>query len=260
MDAMKMSLDGKVALVTGGSLGIGRAIALTFADAGADVAVASRTLADLQSVAGEIKSKGRRGLPIVSDVADIQQSKVLVEKVLAEFGRIDILVNNAGSNPWTGPLIKLEEWAWDATFNLNLKGLFFLSQFVAPIMKKEGGGNIINMASVGGIKLRKNSVYSVTKAGVIMLTKAMAKEWGQYNIRVNGIAPGLTKTPLSEPLWKDPANEKELAKEPALGRLGMPEDIARVALFLASDLSSHITGDIIVADAGELLGPAPWPD
>ncbi len=257
---MEMSLQGKVALVTGASVGIGRAIALTFADAGADVAIVARTAADLQVVADQIKSKGRHVLPIASDIIVVNQSPNLVGKVKAEFGKIDILVNNAGTNPWAGPLLKWQESQWDAAMNLNLKAMFFISQATCEIMKSQKSGNLINISSLGGLKPKSNSVYSVTKAGVIMLTQCMAKEWGQYNIRVNCIAPGLTTTRLTESIWKDAAAWKNIAKETALGRLGVPEDIAKVALFLASDVSSHMTGDIIIADGGELLGPPSWPE
>ena len=256
MNGSKISLDGKVALVTGGSRGIGRASALAFADAGADVVVASRKLPDLEEVAEEIRAKGRKGLAVASHIAKMEDSKSLVEKVKAEFGRVDILVNNAATNPYYGPLIDAEEWAWDVTMNVNLKGPFLLSQLAARVMKEQGSGSIINIASIAGIRPDALSIYAVTKAGLIMLTKVMAKEWGQYNIRVNAIAPGLIKTRLSEALWRVPAAAKEAENETSLGRLGVPEDIAGVALLLASDASSYITGETILMDGGEFIGPA----
>ncbi len=254
MDLSKISLQGKVALITGGSRGIGHASALALADAGADVAVASRKLPDLEVVVKEIKAKGRRGMAVASHVAKMEELKGLVEKVMAEFGRIDILMNNAGTNPYYGPLMDAEEWAWDATMNVNLKGPFLLSQLVARIMKKQGGGSIINTSSVGGLKAGELAIYGVTKAGLIMLTQNMAKEWGQYNIRVNAIAPGIIKTRLSEALWKEPEVGEAAIKKIALLRLGEPDDVARVVLFLASDASSYVTGTTIVVDGGELLG------
>ena len=259
MDFSKISLDGKVALVTGGSRGIGRASALAFADAGADVVVASRKLPDLEAVAGEIKAKGRKGLAIASHIAKIEESKNLVEKVMAEFGRIDILMNNAGTNPYFGPLMEAEEWAWDVTMNVNLKGQFFLSQLAARIMKEQGCGNIINTASVAGLRAGELSIYGVTKAGLIMLTKCMAKEWGQYGIRVNAIAPGIIKTRLSEELWKEPEVGKAAEQGCALVRLGEPEEVAGVVLFLASDASSYLTGETIVIDGGQMLGGPSFP-
>ena len=257
MDLAKFSLEGKVALVTGGSRGIGRAIALSFADAGADVAISSRKLPDLEEVAEEIRGKGRKSIALACHVAKIEDSKTLVEKVKSEWGRIDILVNNAGTNPYYGPLLDAEEWAWDVTMNVNLKGPFLLSQLVARVMREQGGGSIINIASIAGIIPSQLNIYSVTKAGLIMLTKVMAKEWGQYKIRVNAIAPGIVKTRLSEALWQEPAKGEEAARSKALGYIGLPEDIAGAALYLASDASSYLTGETIVVDGGESVGPAP---
>ncbi|MBA7471361.1 MAG: glucose 1-dehydrogenase [Dehalococcoidia bacterium] len=257
MNLSRFSLEGRVALVTGGSRGIGRAIALAFADAGADVAISGRKLPDLESVADEIEKKGVKSMAVASHIARGEESKALVDKVKGEWGKIDILVNNAGTSPYYGPLLEAEEWAWDATMNVNLKGPFLLSQRVASMMKEQGGGSIINMASIMGMVPSEIGFYSVTKAGLIMLTKVLAKEWGQYKIRVNAIAPGVVKTRLSEALWKDPVKGEEAAKSKALGYIGVPEDIAGAALFLASDASSYVTGEVIVVDGGELVGPAP---
>ena len=259
MDFSRISLEGKVALVTGGSRGIGRASALAFADAGADVVVASRKLADLETVAEEIRAKGTRSLAVASHIAKTEESKGLVDKVMAEFGRIDILMNNAGTNPYNGPLIDAEEWAWDVTMNVNLKGQFFLSQLAARVMRDHGGGNIINTSSVGGIRASSLAIYDVTKAALIMLTRCMAKEWGKYNIRVNAIAPGVIKTKLSELLWKEPEVGKAAASNSALLRLGEPEEVAGVVLFLASDASSYVTGETIVIDGGALVGAPSFP-
>ncbi len=260
MDFSKVSLAGKVALITGGSRGIGRAAALTLADAGADIVITARKQPDLEAAAKEIEAKGRRVLAVSSHAAKTEEIKPLMDKVMAEFGRIDILMNNAGTNPYLGPLLKAEEWAWDVTMNVNLKGPFFLGQAVARVMKEQGGGVIINTASVAGIRPGSLHIYSVTKAGLIMLTRVMAREWGQYNIRVNAIAPGVIKTRLSEALWKDPERGEHAAKETSLGRLGTPEDVAGVVLFLASDTSRYVTGETIAVDGGEMLGPATYPE
>jgi len=257
MNLSRFSLEGKVALVTGGSRGIGRAIALAFADAGADVAISSRKLPDLEAVAEELKQKGVKNMAVASHIARGEESKALVDRIKGEWGKIDILVNNAGTNPYAGPLLEAEEWAWDATMNVNLKGPFLLSQLVAGVMKEQGGGSIVNIASIMGIAPSELGFYSVTKAGLIMLTRVLAKEWGQHKIRVNAIAPGVVKTRLSEALWKDPVKSEVAAKSKALGYIGVPEDIAGAALFLASDASSYVTGEVIVVDGGELGGPAP---
>jgi dehydrogenase/reductase SDR family protein 4 len=237
MGTVNFSLENKIALVTGGSRGIGRAIALTFAENGADVAVCSRKLPDLEQVAEEIKATGRKGLAISSHIAKAEESRNLVDKVKSEFGRIDILVNNAGTNPYMGPLVDAEEWAWDVVMNVNLKGPFLLSQMVARVMQEQGGGNIINIASTAGLNPSALHMYSVSKAAMIMLTRVMAMEWGKDNIRVNAIAPGLIKTRFSEALWKG---------TPAEDRAAIPEDIAGAALYLASDASRFVNGQTIV--------------
>lgn len=257
MDFNRFSLQGKVAVVTGASRGIGRATALAFADAGADVVVTSRKLADLQRVAKEIESRGRKGLAIACDVGKKEDLANLVNCVKAEFGKIDILMNNAGTNPYRGSILDAEEWAWDETMNVNLKAPFLLSQLAARMMKVQGGGSIINTTSVAGLRTRPGAFYGTSKAGLVMLTNAMAKEWGQYNIRVNAIAPGGVKTEMNKHMWEDPARADAIAKQVALLRWGDPEDVAQTALFLASDASRHITGETIVVDGGEMVGPPP---
>ncbi len=252
---VEISLKGKVALVSGASRGIGEATALAFANAGADVVVASRKLPDLEKVAGQIKAKGVRSMAVASHVAKVDESKNLVDTVLKEFGRIDILFNNAGTNPYAGPLIDAEEWAWDTTFNVNLKGPFFLAQLVAKAMKEQGGGCMINTASVAGLRAGSGlPIYSVTKAAYVMLTQIMSREWAPWGIRVNGIAPGLIKTRLSEALWKNIPSSQAAGAGSSLLRIGQPEDVAGVVLFLASDLAKYMTGVIVPVDAGQLVG------
>ncbi|MGD0021761.1 MAG: glucose 1-dehydrogenase [Smithellaceae bacterium] len=254
MNLSQFSLEGKVALITGGSRGIGRASALALADAGANVVVSSRKIVDLEPVAEEIRAKGVKSMAIAAHNAKIEDSRTLIERVVKAFGKIDILLNNAGTNPYYGPLMDQDEKTYDITMNVNLKGILFLSQLASRIMKDEGGGCIINIASIGGLRAGELGVYSVTKAAVIMLTQVMAKEWGQYNIRVNAIAPGIIKTRLSEALWKDPAvNEKAIAQIPMM-RLGEPEEIAGAIVFLASKAGSYITGETLVIDGGRVHG------
>ncbi len=251
MGVVNFSLEGKVALVAGGSRGIGEASAIALAEAGADVVVSSRKLPELERVAEEIRARGRRGLALAAHIGKEGESRSLVEKVKAEFGRIDILLNNAGTNPYYGPILDAEEWAWDVTMNINLKGPFVLSQLVARVMREQGGGSIINMASVGGLRPGgPQGIYSVTKAGVIMLTRVMAREWGEYNIRVNAIAPGVIKTRLSEALWKEPSTGEAVMRRTSLGRLGETADIAGAVVYLASDASGYVTGDTIIIDGG----------
>lgn len=244
------SLSGKVALVTGGSRGIGKAIALGLAKFGADVAVTSRKLPDLEEVAKEIKGLGRKSMAVATHVGRTEEINALVPKVKAEFGRIDILVNNAGTNPTMAQAMDIDERAWDSVMNLNLKGLFFLSQAVARVMKEQGGGKIINVASVAGITPDILPVYSISKAGVIMATKVMAQQWAQYNIRVNTIAPGLTKTKFSEAFWSNPDIERAVMSRTPMQRVAEPDEMVGAVIFLASDASSYVTGHTLVIDGG----------
>ena len=247
----KFRLQGKVALVTGGSRGIGKAIALCLAEAGADVILASRKLPDLQAVAQEISQMGRRALAVPANVRHLPEIDNLVKKSMDEFGHIDILVNNAGANPVFGSVFNIDEKAWEVIIGLNLKGYFFLSQAVGKIMRDKGGGSIINMASEGGFRPAIGiGVYSISKAGVIMLTQVLAQEWGQYNIRVNAIAPGVVRTRFSEALWTNPVTVRETENSTALGRIGESEEMANAALFLASEASSYITGQTLLLDGG----------
>jgi NAD(P)-dependent dehydrogenase (short-subunit alcohol dehydrogenase family) len=247
------SLSGKVALVTGGSRGIGKAIAIGLAKFGADVAVTSRKLPDLEEVAKEIKGLGRRSMAVATHVGRIEEINNLAPKVREELGRIDILVNNAGTNPSMAPAIDIDERAWDSIMNLNLKGLFFLSQAVARLMKEQGGGKIINVASIAGITPDILPVYSISKAGVIMATKVMAQQWAQFNIRVNAIAPGLTKTRFSQALWGNPDIAQAVVARTPLGRVAEAEEMVGAVIFLASEASSYVTGHVLVVDGGTVI-------
>lgn len=247
------SLEGKVALVTGGSRGIGKAIALGFAKAGADVALTSRKLPDLEQAAEEIRALGRKALAVVAHVGRLEEVNNLVSKVGQEFGRIDVLVNNAATNPTMDSALDIQERAWDAIMNLNLKGLFFLSQAVARLMKEQGGGTIINISSVAGISPDILPVYSISKAGVIMATKVMAREWAKYNIRVNAIAPGLVRTRFSEALWGNQDILQGALTGIPLGRIAEPNDIVGAAVFLASNASNYVTGHVLVVDGGATI-------
>src|SRR5512139_3013010 len=247
---MDFSLKNKVALVTGASRGIGEATAIGLAQAGADLAIASRKLPDLERVGEEIKKLGRKCLPVQAHLGKVEEINQLVKKVLEEFGKIDILVNNAGTNPTMAQAIDVDERAWDSVMNLNLKGLFFLSQAVARVMREKGGGKIINVSSSAGVTPDILPLYSISKAGVNMATKVMAQQWAQHNIRVNAIAPGLTKTRFSEALWKNPDILKMAMFKTPLRRPADPEEMVGAIIYLASDASTYVTAQIIGGDRG----------
>ncbi len=259
MDVSQFSLEGKTALVTGGSRGIGEAVAIAFARAGADVAVTSRKLPDLERVAAEVEKLGRRSFALESHVGRMDQLEPLVDRVVAELGQLDILVNNAGTN-FFAPAIDMEERAWDVVMNLDLKGLFFLSQAAARVMRERGGGRIVNISSVSGIRVQvPTGHYSIAKAGVIMATKVMALEWAQYGIGVNCIAPGAIDTRLYDAIFsllpedQAEAQKAQAARRIPMGRVGEPAEIADCVLFLASRASGYVTGQTFAVDGGALL-------
>lgn len=254
MNLSKFSLQDKVAIVTGGTRGIGRAIALGLAEAGTDVVVCSRKLPDLEEVAKEISERGRRSLPVVAHMGKLEDISNLVERTMYEFGKIDILVNNAGINPVFGPVIDVDEKVWDKTLEVNLKGCFFLAQQACKRSMRQHGGKIINIASTGGISPSPGlGVYAISKAGVLMLTKVLASEWSQFNIQVNAIAPGLVETKFSQSLWGNPDILREALKRIPLGRIAKPEDIVGAALYLASEASGYVTGETIIIDGGSII-------
>jgi len=253
MSIPSLSLENKVAIVTGGSKGIGRAIALAFAEAGADVAICSRGLdGELGTVAEEIRRLGRRSLAVQADITRKAAVDNSVQKTMDEFGRIDILVNNAGVIE-RATLLETDEDGWDRIMDTNLKGYYLCSQAVGKRMIDQKRGNIINIASMRGITAAVGRAsYCISKAGVVMLTRVLALELAGYNIRVNAIAPGWVKTRLNESLWSDPKTRKQIEAEIPLGYMAEPSDIAGTALFLASDASSYITGHTIIAEGGLL--------
>ena len=253
MDVSKFSLKGKVAIVIGGAGDIGKAIAQTYAAAGASVVISSRKQENLDKAAEEIKAEtGGKVLGIASHIAKMEESKSLVEKVMKEFGRIDILVNSSGSS-FMVPLLDMEEWQWDAVMNVNVKGPFFLAQQIAPIMKEQGGGNIINITSYMGVRVEESlGAYCISKAAVMHMTRVMAKEWGKYNIRVNAIAPAWVHSRLSDPFLQMPGVNDRMLSQTAIGRFGEPDDVAAIALYLASDAAINTTAGIFPLDYGML--------
>ena len=255
MAVADFSLEGKVAIVTGGSRGIGRSIALGLAEHGADVAIAARKPEALEETLADLKSTGRRAIAVPTNVRDLDALQNLVDTTKRELGRVDILVNNAATNPFFGPIENIDERAWDAIMNTNVKSLFFISKMARAAMLEHGdGGAIINVSSVGGFQASDViGAYSVSKSAAIMVTQVCAKSWGKDGIRVNCIAPGLIKTDFSKALWDNPEILKGSTAGAALGRIADPDEMARVVLFLASDLSTYVTGSLIVADGGYLI-------
>lgn len=247
----QFSLAGKVAVVTGASRGIGAAIARTYAAAGARVVLASRKLDGLEAVADEIRAQGGAALAVAAHMGEPAAAAALVQRAVAAFGGLDIVVNNAGTNPHIGPLLASAESHWDKTLDVNLRGAFRLIQAATPHLAARGGGKIINMASVAGLAPATNmGLYSVTKAGLIMLTRVLAVELAPSNIQVNAIAPGFIKTRFSQAIWDDPVvGAAVLARTPA-GRLGTVDDLTGLALYLASAASDYVTGQAFVADGG----------
>jgi len=249
----QFSLQGKVGLVTGGGRGIGRAIALAFGEAGAAVAVAARTDEEIRAVAGEVAASGGRALAVQCDVLDRAQVHEMVARVEKELGGIDVLVNNAGGGCPVMPFFDLPEDVWDLHVARNLKSVFLCSQAVGPRMAARGGGTMINIASVMGMGPHPlRAPYSAAKAGVVALTQTLSVELAPHNIRVNGIAPGFIEVAR---FWKQFPNYEQtvrrarLAKVP-LGRMGVPEDVGHLAVFLASEASSYVNGQVIRLDGG----------
>ncbi|MEE9556713.1 MAG: SDR family oxidoreductase [Candidatus Adiutricales bacterium] len=247
MTIPNFSLENKVAVITGGKRGIGKGIALTFAEAGADVAVCGRTLPDLEKVAEEIEALGRRSLAMKADVSEKRDVENLMERTVREFGTIDILVNNAVVYTG-GPLVELSEENWDNTVDIGLKGFFLCSQAAAKVMMEKKQGCIINMSSTAGIRpTGRQGAYSIIKAAGIMVTKLLAAELAEYNIRVNALAPTVVKTELVNPDLL-----KGFMTQLPLGRLTELDELTSAALFLASDAASYISGHTLIVDGGRI--------
>jgi NAD(P)-dependent dehydrogenase (short-subunit alcohol dehydrogenase family) len=245
-------LTDKIAIVTGGGKGIGKAIALGLAKCGAKVVIAARTVPEIEAVADEIRSNGGSAHAKVTDLMHSDQIDALVQEAVSVFGGVDILVNNAARS-FLRPLIDLREDGFDKIFDTNVKGTFLLSRAAAKIMMQRGGGRIVNVTTVGAERGGPMmGAYFASKAAVKMLTMCMATEWASMNILVNAVGPGITRTHFSQPIWTNPEIERQLVSHIPQGRIAEPEDIVGAVLFLCSDAASFITGQTIYVDGGTL--------
>ena len=250
-----VDLSQRVALVTGAGRGIGRAIALAMAGAGAYVCANDINPDSSRSTAREIQAQGGQAFEVVADVSNKLQVGVMIEAIRDRWGRLDILINNAGVEP-KASVLDLDEWDWERTLNVNLKGTFLCTQLAGRVMRDQGGGVIVNVASIAGYKspLPNASAYCASKAGVIGFTRECAREFAGYNIRVNAICPGVIITPMTEKSRNDPELMRKWLADIPQARLGEPEEIAGVVLFLCSDAASYITGAALMVDGGKVMG------
>lgn len=246
-------LAGRTALVTGAGKGLGRAIALGFAAAGADVVLMARTRSDLEAVAREVEALGRQALVAVADATDSRQVDAVVEQAVARFGRVDVLAHAAGGS-LRKPSVDVTDEEWDAVIAANLSSTFKVCRAVGRHMLAQGSGSIINLSSTAGVRGRAgNAPYSAAKAAVINLSRALAMEWAPKGVRVNVLAPGRFLTPLTEAEMSVPEKYAAFVRQVPLGRIGKPEEIQDIAVWLASDASAYVTGSTITLDGGQTL-------
>jgi NAD(P)-dependent dehydrogenase (short-subunit alcohol dehydrogenase family) len=252
MPTVNFSVKDKVAIVTGGSKGIGRSIALAFAENGADIVIAARGREALEKARGEIQATGRRCIALSADMADEKEWKRIVDETVGAFGGVDIVVNNAAASPPFGPIARTPSEDWDRVMKVNVKAPFALSSLCLPSMKERGGGSVINVTSNEAIRPSFGlGVYSVSKGAMVTLTQVCAKEWARVKVRVNCIAPGLVRTEMAAGLVE--MFQKSGKYPNPMRRVAEPEEIAAIALYLASDAGSYATGQTFVIDGGELI-------
>ena len=245
------SLAKKTAIVSGGSKGIGKAIAMKLAQAGANVVICSRKKENLDSAVNEAESNGLTLIPIECNTSNNESIQSVVDHTLEKFNGVDILVNNAAANPYYGPILNSEDSHWDKIFDVNVKGYFNFAKACSKTMIANNSGKIINVASIAAkTPLEGLGVYNISKAAVVMLTKVLAKELGEYNINVNTLAPGLIKTDFSKALWENEDTHNKIVKSIPQGKMGSPDDISGMALYLASEASDFVTGSIFTVDGG----------
>lgn len=246
-----ISLAGKTAVVTGGGRGIGKAIAKRFAEAGANVVIASRKLENLQATAQELSGLPGRVIPIACHVGRLDQIENLIRETESRLGAVDILVNNGATNLGQGPSLDVTDEMLDKMVDVNIKAAIRLVRLTVPKMIERGGGSIINIASVAGIDPQPQGLlYSFTKAGLLMMTRSWAREFGKHGVRFNAIAPGLIQTDFSEYFWKDENYLQNLQASQPIPRIGQPDEISYAALYLASNEASYVTGQVFVIDGG----------
>ena len=251
--APRFRLDGRVAVVTGASKGIGEAIARALAECGARVVVSSRRQAAVDEVAHSIVAAGGEAIAVAAHVGKLDEARALVARTVAHWGGVDVVVNNAATNPVYGPLLDTDEGVFDKIMAVNVKGPLAVARAAYPSMAARGHGSVVNVSSIGGVSPEPGlGLYSVSKAALVSLTKVMAQEWGAAGVRANVVCPGLVRTKFSQALWQDERVLQHMLAQQPLQRIGVPDDVAGLALFLASDAAAYCTGGVYLVDGGYL--------